>query len=88
MKNNNLAQILNVFDYLRIILGLSSDYIMYYLSPPLGDNRDNAVVFFRPKKRDSPKFGRTPPQKFSHPCFLTGPHHGNRRRYRVESISA
>jgi len=69
-KIKHLQQILNVFDYMGIILGLSADYIIYYLSPPLGDNRDNAVVFFRPKKRDSPRFGRTPPQKFSHPYFL------------------
>lgn len=69
-KIKHLQQILNAFDYMGIILGLSADYIIYYLSPPLGDNRDNAVVFFRPKKRDSPKFGRTPPQKFSHPYFL------------------
>jgi hypothetical protein len=52
-----------------IISGLCDDYIMYYLSPPIGDNRDNAEVFFGSKKRDSPIWKDPPPQNFSHPYF-------------------
>ena len=54
---------------MRIILGLCADYIMYYLSPPIGDNRDNADVFFGLKK-GIPKIWKTPPLKVLGPCFF------------------
>ena len=54
-----------------IILGLCADYIMYYLSPPLGDNRDNVDAFFRPKK-GNPHIWNTPPSKILDPLFFRG----------------
>jgi len=63
-KNKHLAQNYNVLDYMRIILGLCADYIMHYLSPPLGDNRDNVDAFFRPKKGKPPYLEDPPHQNF------------------------
>jgi len=62
-KINDLGGNLNEFDYMRIILGLYRDYIIYYLSPPLGDYLDNVDAFFRPKKGSPPYLGTLPPQK-------------------------
>lgn len=45
-----------------IIYRLYADYIMYYLPPPLGDNRDNVDAFFDQKKRDPP-YLEDPPSK-------------------------
>jgi len=45
---------------MQIIYRLCADYIMYYLSPPIGDNRDNDDVFFGSKK-GIPKIWKTPP---------------------------
>lgn len=64
---------------MRIIYRLYADYIMYYLSPPHGDNRDNAKVFSGQKKGFS-KFGGPPPQKFCSPVFTGPPYYGKRRR--------
>lgn len=55
------------FDYLEIM----RDYIIYYLSPPLGDNRDNVCAFFGPKK-GSPHIWKTPPSKILDPLFFRG----------------
>ena len=48
---------------MRIIFGLSLDYIMYYQTPPLRHYLDNRVVIFGQKKRESPISGRPPPSK-------------------------
>jgi len=58
-------------DYMRIIYRLCADYIMYYLSPPHGDNRDNADVFFGSKKREPPHL-EYPPLKILDPYFFRG----------------
>lgn len=71
-KNKGLQRFLNEMDYMRIIYRLCADYIIYYLSPPHGDNRDNAEVFFRPKKGIS-KIWRPPPSKVLQPCFYRPP---------------
>jgi hypothetical protein len=63
-KNKHLAHNLNGFDYMGIIFGLCADYIIYYLSPPLGDNRDNFDAFFKPKKGKSPYLEDPPHQNF------------------------
>ena len=52
-----------------IIYRLCADYIMYYLSPPIGDNRDNADVFFGLKK-GIPKIWKTPPLKSFRSLFF------------------
>ena len=54
---------------MRIIYRLYADYIMYYLSPPHGDNRDNAEVFFGLKKREPPHL-EDPPLKNFRPLFF------------------
>ena len=63
-KIKHLRGNLNAFDYMGIISGLCADYIIYYLSPPLGDNRDNVDAFFRPKKGKSPYLEDPPHQNF------------------------
>jgi hypothetical protein len=56
------------FDY----LGIMSDYIMYYLTPALGDYVDNRMVIFGQKKGESPHLEDPPPQKFR-PSIFRGP---------------
>ena len=63
-KNKHLAQNYNAFDYMRIILGLCADYIIYYLPPPLGDYLDYVGAFFDQKKRDPLYLGDPPPSNF------------------------
>jgi hypothetical protein len=45
---------------------------MYYLSPPLGDNRDNVDAFFRPKKGKPPYLEDPPTIKILDPLFFRG----------------
>jgi len=71
------------FDY----VGIMSDYIMYYLTPPLRDYVDNRMVIFGQKKGESPHL-EDPPLKNLDPLFLEDPPYGNLRRYKVESISS
>ena len=48
------------FDYLGII----SNYIIYYLTPPLRDYVDNRMVIFGQKKGESPHLEDPPLKKF------------------------
>jgi hypothetical protein len=52
-----------------IIYRLCADYIMHYLSPPHGDNRDNAEVFFRPKRGIPPHLEGPPVKILATPIF-------------------
>lgn len=63
-KINNLGGNLNAFDYIRIISGLSPDYIIYYLPPPLGDYLDYVGAFFRQKRGSPPRLEDPPHQNF------------------------
>ena len=54
-----------------IICGLSLDYIIYYLPPPLGDYLDYVGAFFR-QKRGSPPRLEDPPSKILDPLFFRG----------------
>jgi hypothetical protein len=54
---------------MRIISGLSPDYIIYYLSPPLGDNRDN-VDAFSGQKEGVPHVWKTPPHQNFRPLVF------------------
>ena len=56
-------------DYMPIIYRLCANYIMYYLSPPHGDNRDNAEVFFRPKRGIPPHLKGPPVKILATPIF-------------------
>ena len=54
---------------MRIISGLSTDYIIYYLPPPLGDYLDYVGAFFR-QKRGSPPRLEDPPLKNFRPLVF------------------